>query len=443
MGFRADGWRVLAAALAMVAAGCGGGDDGGGTTTAGSSSCEVTAQNQWLRAYLDDWYYWSGSAPSPDPAAYASVQAYFDASRYPGDSGVPRDHWSYLQSSAAYQQFFGEGRTLGYGLSVNGIEGTLPLRARYVEPLSPAGLAGLKRGDVIVSINGRSAAELVAAGDFAALSPGREGDTLALEVAADGASRSVVLTAATFDLTPLSVSKVLTLPNGAKAGYLVLKDFIPQAEAPLQAAFAQFRSAGATELILDLRYNGGGRVSTANLLASLVSGASNGGQVFAELRYNGRHAGANSAFRLGSAPAPAFPRVVVLTGARTCSASELVVNGLRPFADVVTIGDATCGKPFGFNPVESCGNTFSAVNFESFNAAGEGRYYAGIAARCALADDFSGQLGDPAEVLTAAAASYLQSGACPAASQRMQPQSVRPRRGPVPVEPGERRGMIP
>ena len=162
MGFRSRGWRAAAAALAMVAAGCGGGDGGSGTT-AGSSSCEVAAQNQWLRAYLDDWYYWSGSAPSPDPAGYASVQAYFDASRYPGDSVVPRDHWSYFESSAAYQQFFAEGRTLGYGLAVNGIERTLPLKARYVEPLSPAGQAGLKRGDVMVSMNGRSAAELVAA----------------------------------------------------------------------------------------------------------------------------------------------------------------------------------------------------------------------------------------------------------------------------------------
>jgi carboxyl-terminal processing protease len=423
----------------MVAAGCGGGDGSG--TTAGSTSCEVAAQNQWLRSYLDDWYYWSGSAPSPDPTAYDSLQAYFEASRYAGDALVPRDHWSYYGSSAAYDQFYTEGRELGYGLSVNGIERTLPLKARYIEPRSPAGLAGLKRGDVIVSVNGRSAADLVAANDFAALSPAREGDVLTLQIADGAATRTVALTAASYDLTPLSTAKVLTLPNGAKAGYLVLKDFITQAEAPLADAFAQFRQAGATELILDLRYNGGGRVSTSNVLASLVSGATHSGGVFTELRYNGRHAG--SAFTLSPAPGPAFGRVVLLIGARTCSASELVVNGLKPFAEVVTIGGTTCGKPFGFNPVQSCGNTFSAVTFESFNAAGQGRYYNGIAASCPLADDFTGELGDPAETLTAAASSYLQTGACPQVSQRTQPLSVDRRRAPVALEPGDRRGMIP
>jgi carboxyl-terminal processing protease len=137
---------------------------------------------------------------------------------------------------------------------------------------------------------------------------------------------------------------------------------------------------------------------------------------------------------LASAPGPAFARVVVLTGARTCSASELVVNGLKPFADVVTIGGTTCGKPFGFNPVSSCGNTFSAVNFESFNAQGQGRYYNGIAATCPVADDFSGELGDAGEKLTAAALSYLATGVCPAASSlRVQPSRV---------EPGDRRGMM-
>jgi hypothetical protein len=300
----------------------------------------------------------------------------------------------------------------------------------------------LKRGDVIVSLNGRSAADIVAAADFGGLNPSAAGDVVQVEVAqAGGGTQVVPVTAATYTLKPVSVAKVLTLPNGAKAGYLVLKDFITQAEAPLADAFQQFRSAGATELIIDLRYNGGGRISTSNALASLVAGAAHGGGLFAELRYNARHAASNYPFTLSAAPGPAFPRVVVLTGARTCSASELVVNGLKPFADVVTIGGATCGKPFGFNPTASCGTTFSAVNFESFNARGEGRYYNGIATTCAIGEDFSGELGDPAEKLTAAAATVIQTGACPSGSGRVSPLSVR-RRGPVPVEPGDRQGMF-
>jgi hypothetical protein len=270
----------------------------------------------------------------------------------------------------------------------------LPLKVRYVDPGSPAAAAGLKRGDVIDSINGRTSAELIAANDFAALTPGQAGDVLTVVIETAGGTKTVALTATTYDLVPVPTSTVVTLGNGTKAGYLVLKDFITQAETPLANALAQFRAAGATELIVDLRYNGGGRVSTATLLASLISGAGRNGQVFARLTYNAQHSGSNNAFTLSTAPGPAFARVVVSPArapARPASCRQ------RPQALRARRDDrgTTCGKPFGFNPVSSCGNTFSAVNFESVNALGPGRYYAGIAPTCAVADDFSGELGDP------------------------------------------------
>lgn len=433
--------HVAAALAALTLAACGG---GGYDAPAGSTSCDLVSQQTWLRDYMLDWYYWGGASPNPEPAGFASVQSYFDALRFAGSGPVPADRWSYLQSSASYNQFFAEGRTLGYGLFVNGIELELPLRVRMTEPLSSAALAGLQRGDMIVSINGRSAADLVAANDFSALSPASEGDQVTVVVDSGGGPRSVVLTATTFSLTPVPKTAVLDLPGGAKAGYLVMKDFITQAEAPLAAAFASFRSAGATELILDLRYNGGGRVSTANFLASQVVGAVRSGQLFTELRYNARHQSSNNPFRFLDAPGPAFGRVVVITGARTCSASELVVNGLEPYVDVVTIGAATCGKPFGFNPVESCATTFSAVNFQSYNAAGEGAYYNGIAATCPMNDDFSTAFGDPAEKLTAAAVSRLATGTCPAvaSAQKERAAAIGRRARLQGVEPGERRGMV-
>ena len=332
---------------------------------------------------------------------------------------------------------------MGYGLFVNGLEQQLPLRVRMTEPQSPAAAAGLQRGDIIVSANGRTAAELVAANDFAVFSPAAEGTRLALVVERGGVPTSVDLTAATYTLTPVPTTQRLTLANDAVAGYVALKDFITQAEAPLAAALADFRQAGATELIVDLRYNGGGRISTANAFASQIVGALHPGAVFTELRYNGAHAASNSRFTLTAAPAPAFGRIVVLTGPRTCSASELLVNGLRPYAQVVTIGATSCGKPVGFSPVESCQNTFSVVNFQAYNAANQGDYYDGIAPTCAATDTFTGTPGDPAEALTAAAAAYLTSGSCPtagpAAAQRARTLAVRARHG---AEPGQRPGMV-
>jgi carboxyl-terminal processing protease len=446
MGFDVATTHVLrvtaAAAAALVLAACGGG--GGGGAPAGSTSCDIAAQKDWLRNYMGDWYLWAGSSPNPAPAGYASVPDYFTALQYAGSSAVPADRWSYLQSSASYNQFFAEGRTMGYGLFVNGIELQLPLKVRMVEPQSPAAAAGLVRGDTILSVNGRTAAELIAANDFAVLSPAAEGEQLNIVTRDAGGTTNVrTLTAATYDLTPVPVTQVLTLSNGAKAGYLVMKDFITQAEAPLAVAFGNFRAEGATELIVDLRYNGGGRISTANFLASQIVGAVHNGKLFTELRYNGAHQNSNSRFNFSTTPGN-FSRVVVITGSRTCSASELIVNGLRPHVPVTTVGGATCGKPFGFNPVESCATTFSAVNFQSYNAANQGDYYNGIAATCAMSDDFSGSFGDPAEKLTAAASSFLVNGACPpvAASERKQIEAVGRRARALGVEPGERQGMI-
>jgi carboxyl-terminal processing protease len=429
---------VLSASLWLAA--CGGGGDGGSGAASGSTACDVASQKDWLRSYMLDWYYWTGRSPNPDPAAFDTVQKYFDALLYSGDPVVPKDRWSYIQDSASYNQFFGAGKTLGYGVFVNGLELKLPLKLRYTEPQSPAAAAGLKRGDSITSVNGRSAAELIAANDFGLLTPAKAGDMLTLEIVGDAGARTVQLSAATYDLTPVSAAKVLDVPGRGKAGYVLLKDFVTQAEAPLATAFAQFRAQGASELILDLRYNGGGRISTANVLASLVAGASVDGKVFAQLSNNAKHSAADNTVRMGGGPASAFKRVVVLTGQRTCSASELIVNGLKPYVEVVTIGDTSCGKPFGFNPVESCGSVFSAVNFESTNGLGQGRYYSGIGATCPALDDFSGALGDPSESLTSAATRYLQTGVCPLPPVALRAQPLRSPTRAGAADPGERPG---
>ena len=404
---------ALACLVALSACG-GGGDSTPEPTATDAPGCDVTSQKDWLRAYMADQYFWTGTAPNPDPAGYSTVQSYYDALLFTGDAVVPKDKWSYITPTAAYNQFFGAGKTMSYGVFVNGVEGVLPLRLRYIEPQSPAALAGLKRGDIIVSANARSASELITSKDFSLLTPTNVGDTLNLQIdSGTGAgARAVTLTAASFDLTPVSSAQVLTLPGGTKAGYVLLKDFISQSEAPLTAAFANFRAQRATELIIDLRYNGGGLLSTSNLLASLVAGATSSGQVFTQLNRNARNQAANTTFRLTTAPAPAFSRVVVLTGSRTCSASELLVNGLKPYVNVITVGAVTCGKPFGFYPVDRCGSTFSAVNFETVNGAGQGRYYNGIAPICPAADDFKGELGTASEALTAVAADYLRTGVC-------------------------------
>lgn len=401
--FRAASTASLLAALA----GCG----GGGSAPPPASSCSIDDQKSWLRAYLWDWYLWFGTSPNPVASTYETVERYFYALLFQGDSSVPADRWSYVSQSESFEMFFEQGKTLGYGIFVNGLEGKLPLRVRFVEPLSPAALQGLKRGDEILSLNGVSAQDLLVTGDFSALMPGKSGESVTLTFQRSGVTSTVALRAENYSLTPVPAASVLTSPKGSKVGYIFVKDMITQAEDPMAQVLDRFLSDGVSDVIVDLRYNGGGRISTTTKLASHLVGASASNKVFSRLVYNVKHSNENRDYRF-SPTGKGFSRVLVLTGPRSCSASELLVNGLKPHLQVVTLGSSTCGKPFGFNPVSSCEKTFSAVNFETFNALGQGGYYDGIAPTCSVNDSFVGELGTAAENLTSAALFFVDAQSC-------------------------------
>jgi carboxyl-terminal processing protease len=407
--------------LPLLLVACGGsGDSGGGGA---SSVCTVDENKAWIGTYMNDWYFWYRTSPRPDPAPYTDAQSYFDALLYTGGSAdFPQaDRFSGSQTTESFNRLFGDGATLGYGLSVAGLElardGSRPLYVRYVEPLSPAATAGVQRGDRVITVNGRSAAELIAADDFAALTAQLTGESLALVLRRAGVDREVNLRSAVFNLTPVTGTTVVTTAGGRRLGYVSVKDMISQSLAPLETAFARFKAERVQDVVLDLRYNGGGLVSTGATLASYVAGLRGNGLNYATLLYNDKRAAVyNENFRfntLGSALS--LPRVFVLMGRRTCSASEQLINGLRGAnVEVVAIGETTCGKPVGFLPTNACGRTYSVVNFESVNQRNEGRYFDGLAPVCAVAEDFTAAQASVADPLMNAAKEAADTGFCPA-----------------------------
>ncbi|MFN7727343.1 MAG: S41 family peptidase [Rubrivivax sp.] len=452
-GARRPSWPWALAVSALLSA-CGTGDS---TDPSVPASCSVADQNTWLSGYMNATYFWTGLSPKPSPVGYSSVPGYFDALLYNGTSpSFPADRWSYTQTTESFERFYGDGQTLGYGLSVAGVEVTglpdQPLRVRYVEPRSDAAARGVVRGDEVVSVNGRTAASIIAADDYSAFTPAAAGNTLTLVLRnTAGDLRTVTLTAGVYTLTPVSTTAVVTSPGGRKLGYLVVKDMVSQALAPIDAAFAQFKSAGVQDVVLDLRYNGGGLVSVGASLASYVPGPAAAGQVYAALLFNDKQAAAyNQTFRFASSTlAAGVSRVFVLTGPRTCSASEQLINALRGVGvTVVAVGDTTCGKPVGFLPESQCGTTFSAVNFESVNARNEGRYFDGFGPTCAVDEDFTKALGSTSEPLLATAASYADRGFCPlveaqplARNARIQALAQRQAGRPLGDTRGEAQGM--
>jgi len=183
----------------------------------------------------------------------------------------------------------------------------------------------------------------------------------------------------------------------------------------LTDAFAALRGERVDELVLDLRYNGGGLVSVARHLASLIGGTRTEGQVLAEYFHNARNARRNEIIRFEPREeALTLERLVVITSRSSASASEMIVNSLRPFLPVITVGAPTFGKPVGQYGLNFCDKVLYPVAFTLRNALGQGDYFGGIPADCQAGDDLTRQIGDPDEASLREALHVVRTGTCSA-----------------------------
>jgi hypothetical protein len=230
-------------------------------------------------------------------------------------------------------------------------------------------------------------------------------------------------------------------------GYIQFNSFIRVGQQGLIDGFQQFVDQNVTELVIDLRYNGGGLLAMASQLAYMVAGsAQTNNQTFETLQFNDKYSNVDpvtgnalrptpfytreidwttSQFTNKNLPSVALTRVFILATDITCSASEAVINGLRGIdVEVVLIGDTTCGKPFGFYGTDNCSITYFTIQFQGTNAKGFGEYSDGFSPvdspifddqlpGCRVTDDFTQALGNENEALLASAISYAETGVCP------------------------------
>ena len=423
-------WLYLAGFVLLLQA-CGGGSDPvPEPPPADPQACSIGDQRDSLRSFMNEQYFWYAGLAAPDDTA-PTMDAYFQSMLY-----QPGDRYSYAQPTAVHTQTFTNGRRTGYGYTVAWADDAYTaLRIRIVEPLSPMARAGFMRGDTVLSMDGVGP-EGIVGGQLPVVTTEGVPRVITYRNAA-GEVRTVTVISEDFALTPVAATRVFDVMRGGapvKVGYLAYHQFVAYSRGDLSAAFAEFADAGIGELVLDLRYNGGGSVNVSRDVASMIGGPRTANSLFAYLRFNDKQVASNEGVAFNGLLSPmghplpeGLGRVVVITSSGTASASEIVINGLKPFIDVVLVGETTYGKPYGFLPRSSCGTTYNAVQFVALNSAGYGDYTSGFAPDCAVPDDLDRPLGDPSEGRLKAALHYVATGKCSAAEAPMSARIAGPR----------------
>lgn len=478
----------LAAALCLLLSGCGGGGGSGGGSsapppgwTAGvfrpsaefDQRCVAprsgidpftqrpytdvagtrTDENNFLRSWTNELYLWYREVPDLNPANFATAD-YFDLLMTSAitPSGQPRDRFHFTFDSDDWFNLSRGGVEAGYGVQWSIINGAPPRRivAAFTEPNSPATQASLARGAEVLTVDGADAVngntQAIVDTLNAGLFPGAAGQNHSFTVRdVGGTVRSFTMQSANITSTPVQNVTVIPTPTGP-VGYLLFNDHIATSEAALIAAINQLQAGAVTDLVLDVRYNGGGFLDIASELAFMIAGPGRtAGLTFERLVFNDKHTVRDPVTgqllapvpfhqtTQGIGPLPAgqslpnlqLARVFVITGRATCSASESIMNSLRGVnVQVIQIGSTTCGKPYGFYPWDNCGTTYFSIQFSGVNAAGFGDYPDGFSPAntlstpgvlvpgCSIADDFTRALGDPLEGRLAQALNYRQNGSC-------------------------------
>jgi carboxyl-terminal processing protease len=429
--------------------------------------------------YTKETYYWYDGLPGYaafNPRAFTGnndLEALSNEvdklSQYKIDpaTGLPFEYYAPSPGSAKYS-FIDEGQVADELNGTNSNFGFAPfynatndLRIKYVYPGSPTDLAGIKRGYKIISINGNSDIAYDGASgthtQFVINAYARSSNISMVLQKPDNTTMNVSLIAGSYTVNPVLTYKAVDAGNGKVIGYIVFNSFTSgaNANAKLDAAFSYFQSQGVNELVVDLRYNGGGYTSTAEYLDNLIVPAGKTGTAMYSYYFNDilqnrkavllanqvrrdsqtgelynlaqfDYSVAGNTVKFAKKGALALNRVFFIVTGATASASELTINNLRPHMNVQLIGNTTYGKPVGFFDLHINKYELYVPQFETKNSAGQGGYYTGMTPGSATYpgvadyDDATKDFGDTTEVLFHHAVTFVKTGAYPAVKLKTQ-----------------------
>ena len=367
-----------------------------------------------LDEIMEEWYLWNDELPALNVNNYNDLNTYFN------DLLVDQDKWSFIANLDALLAFLNNGTYTGYGFDLQFEEGDNTPRVSLVYNQSQLYDEGITRSWKLLKINNQITSSmsedqirgLLSDNAITLLFENNLGEQKSLDLAKKEMNQNTVI----------KRSVIPTLSK--KVAYLVFDSFLGSSEAELNEAFDYFNAEGAEELVLDMRYNGGGSTEIANQLAGLISGNNYAGDIFSKYIFNESKSNENFSEQfITQGSAHHFDRVFVITTSATASASELVINSLIPYMgaeNIKLIGTKTHGKPVGMNvfQVPEFNLAVLPITFHITDKNNEGYYFGGIPVEHEVEDDITHNWGDIDESNLKAALDYINNDAFPAVTAR-------------------------
>lgn len=378
----------------------------------------------WI--YAKDIYLWNNFLPANfNPRAYADPDAEMKALRpYSKEPGftAPVDRWSFAIKKTEWDNV-SSGISGDFGLGIFFLS-TNDLRVSYVEPASPAAAAGIERSWQILSVNQNNTINTddatIARITKAVFNSNAASFTFKKP---DGTTAAISLTAATYRDEPVILDSVYN-DGGNKTGYFVFNSFlgdIDNIKGRLADIFSTFSAEGISDLIVDLRYNGGGYVALQNELANYIVPSSGDNNLMLKEQFNENYSSRyDTTINYHKKGGLNLNRVFFIITKNTASASELLINSLKPYMEVRLIGRPSHGKPVGYFNIGVGDWYIFPVSFRSVNKNGEGNYFNGLQPDAVVDDGLDKPWGDIQENCLASALHYIKSGVFSRLSPRFQ-----------------------
>lgn len=364
--------------------------------------------------YAKDIYLWNSQIPAnfnartyenPDKIM-AAVRAYSQETGF----SEPVDRWSFAVAQSTWDNI-SSGLSEDFGLSVF-FYADGDLRVKSVEQQSPAYKAGIRRGWRVTKLNGNSNITNSNA-DFIVEQVFNSSATSFTFLKPDGTNADIQLNAAPYQENPIFLDTVYTT-GGKKTGYLVFNSFLGDTNKiynEFQRIFNRFSQESVSDMIVDLRYNGGGYVTVQSRLANYLAPSSANGNLMMKQEFNTNNKQYNSSTFFNKTGSLNLSRVFFIVSNNTASASELLINNLKPYLDVKLVGPSnTYGKPVGYFPIPVDNWYIFPVSFRTTNKNAEGSYFNGIALDKQVGDGLNKDWGDKDEASLATILQFINAG---------------------------------